>query len=87
MRLLLLSRRDFDHWQAETLILEGRFGSHPIAAPGDLSLENTLELIETAADRFARHAGLPKPSLERAAAWAQQAPLHRLPLFASARVA
>jgi hypothetical protein len=84
IRLLLLSRRDFDHWQAETLIPEGRFGNHPIAAPGDLSLVDTLEMIEVAAARFARHAGLPKPCLDRAAAWAQETPLHRLPLFAAA---
>jgi len=84
IRLLLLSRRDFDHWQAETLILEGRFGNHPIAAPGDLSLADALGLIEAAAAQFARHAGLPKANLDRAAAWAQEASLHRLPLFAAA---
>ncbi len=84
IRLLLLSRRDFDHWQAETLILEGRFGNHPIAAPGDLSLADALGLIEAAAAQFARHAGLPKANLDRAAAWAQETPLHRLPLFAAA---
>src|SRR5262249_58838674 len=46
IRLLLLSRRDFDHWEAETLVFEGRFVRPPIAAPGDLSLANVLELIE-----------------------------------------
>jgi len=84
IRLLLLSRRDFDHWEAETLVLEGRFGRRPIAAPGDLSLAAVLELNEAAAANFARHAGLPKPHLDRAAAWAEEAPLHRLPLFAAA---
>ena len=86
IRLLLLSRRDFDHWEAETLVLEGRFGRRPIAAPGDLSLAAVLELNEAAAANFARHAGLPKPHLDRAAAWAEEAPLHRLPLFAAAAV-
>lgn len=84
IRLLLLSRRDFAHWEAETLILEGRFGNQPVAAPGDLSVAKALQLIEAAADRFARHAGLPKARLDRATAWAHEAPLHRLPLFAAA---
>jgi hypothetical protein len=43
-----------------------------------------LELIEAAAAQFARHAGLPKSNLDRATAWAQETPLHRLPLFAAA---
>jgi pimeloyl-ACP methyl ester carboxylesterase len=84
IRLLLLSRRDFRHWEAETIDLEGRFGNHQIADPGDLSRSNVLELIETAATNFAAAAGLPKPRLDRADAWAMEAPLHRLPLFAAA---
>jgi hypothetical protein len=84
IRLLLLSRRDFDHWEAETLILEGRFGNQQIAAPGGLSLVDVLDLIEAAAAKFAHHAGLAKPHLSKAAAWAAEAPLHRLPLIAAA---
>ena len=84
IRLLLLSRRDFEHWRSETLILEGRFGNHPIAAPGDLSLIDVVELIETAAINFSQHAGLPKPRLDRALDWAKETPLHRLPLMAAA---
>ncbi len=84
MRLLLLSRRDFDHWQPETLILEGRFGNHPIAAPGELRIDDVCGLIESAAARFAKHAGLPNANLDRAKAWAEQESLHRLPLFAAA---
>jgi len=84
IRLLLLSRRDFRHWEAENIDLEGRFGNQPIADPGDLSLSDVLELIETAATNFAAAAGLPKPRLDQAEAWAMQASLHRLPLFAAA---
>jgi hypothetical protein len=84
VRVLFLSRRDFDTWQNEALSLEGRFGRQAVAAPGPLVLAQALALIEEAARRFADAAGMPHPDLSGAAAWLEQSDTHRMPLFSSA---
>ncbi len=81
LRLLLLSRRDFAHWENEALPLGGRFGKHPIAAPDALDADEAVALISEAATTFAGRACLPLPNLERAESWASENTLHRLPLF------
>jgi tetratricopeptide (TPR) repeat protein len=84
IRLLLLSRRPFAAWEREADVLEGRFGRQAIAAPGSLSVEDSLALIGEAVERFARTAGLQEPSLSDAAEWLARSPVHTLPLFATA---
>ncbi|WP_232630873.1 tetratricopeptide repeat protein [Methylobacterium sp. Leaf118] len=84
IRFLLLSRRDFAHWDSAVVGLEGRFGRQPIAAPDALSAIQASALIREAAEAFAARAGRPVPNLERAASWLGETPLHRLPLFAVA---
>lgn len=84
VRLVLLSRRDFGHWESEALILEGRFGRQAIATPKGLSVEDAADMIVEAAENFARHAKLPLPALNGLRAWLEATDKHRMPLFAAA---
>ncbi len=84
LRVLFLSRRSFAQWEAETTMLQGRFGRQEIAAPAQLSIQDGARLIEEAARRLAERAKAPLPDLRGAAAWLASSPLHRLPLYATA---
>jgi tetratricopeptide (TPR) repeat protein len=84
VRVLFLSRRGFDTWQNEALMLEGRFGRQAVAAPGPLVLAEALALVEEATRRFAAAAGMARPDLSGAAEWLEQSDTHRMPLFSSA---
>jgi hypothetical protein len=84
IRVLFLSRRGFEIWRNEALLLEARFGKQAIAAPGPLVLVDALALVEEAAHRFADAARMSRPNLSGAAEWLERSDIHRMPLFASA---
>src|SRR5262249_18029021 len=45
IRVLFLSRRSFEDWSKEALLLEGRFGRQAISALSELSPQDTLGLM------------------------------------------
>ncbi|ACB94890.1 tetratricopeptide repeat protein [Beijerinckia indica] len=84
LRLMFLSRQSFAEWERETSILQGRFGTHEIAAPAQLSINDGTGLIEEATRNFSTHTQLPTPDLREARRWLESSPLHQLPLYAMA---
>ena len=84
LRILFLSRRSFLDWEGETTMLQGRFGTHALAAPAPLSVEDGARLIEEAADKLAERMERPRPDLSDAQAWLAASDLNRLPLYATA---
>jgi hypothetical protein len=84
IRVAFLSRRPFAEWEREATILQGRFGRHEIAAPGPLSNDDGMRLIEEAARNLAEHTKMPEPDLRGAERWLAASPTHRFPLYATA---
>jgi tetratricopeptide (TPR) repeat protein len=84
IRVLFLSRRSFEDWSKEALVLEGRFGRQAISTLSDLSPQDARELIAEAATNFANLAKLPLPKMEFAETWINGSHINRTPLFATA---
>ena len=83
-RILFLSRRSFAEWEAETIILQGRFGRQEVAAPAPLSIDDAARLIEEAARRLAEQTGKRAPDLSGAKPWLAADDKNRLPVYATA---
>ena len=84
IRLLLLSRREFESWRSAASTLGARFGRQELVAPGPLAAADAEAVLRAAAAGLARLLGVDAPSLEGAAEWLGRSEMHRLPLFAAA---